>query len=266
MILSPIRGKELPFIVCAPNKMILQLSTLLDSKKIGAHGRALKVFVERGAEILASYLQAVGENIELVCFLALSDVKNIEDLINQVKGLEGVKELEIYGPYPGITVDDAHFPFTVRRGARMIVFSAERYAQVLARLRELFGSGADLILYEMGKKHGEEMANALQKMAQEAGVDLKPAQLAELMFRYLQSCGWAKFKLNIVSEEPLQATIRAEDFFEALARSEGCNLFKGELTGIFSAIYKLDIKVEEEACKARGAEACVFKVTSRQSP
>ena len=77
MILSPIRGKELPFIICAPNKMILQLSMLLDSKKMGVHGKILNILMERGTEVLASYLQAVGENMELVCFLALRDVKNV---------------------------------------------------------------------------------------------------------------------------------------------------------------------------------------------
>lgn len=263
MALAPTRGKELPFMVYAPSELILQVTSLLDAKAAGVHGRIHRLFADIGGKVLAGYLQTVGDDVELTCFLSISNVEKLEEVIDRAKSLKGVKEFKAFGPYKSIAVDDVHFPFTTRRGARMIVFSAVWYSRVLARLRDLFGSGADVILYEMGKKHGQEMAEAMLEMARGAGVDLKPSSLAELMLRYLQSCGWAAFKLSIVKEHPLEAAVQAEELFEALSKGPGCSLFRGELEGLFSTIYGVEVKVSEEVCRARGEAYCLFRITAK---
>jgi len=70
----------------------------------------------------------------------------------------------------------------------------------------------------------------------------------------------------VVKEKPLDVEVEAQELFEPLALHEksakpGCNLFKGELAGIFSTAYRKKVKVEETSCKAKGASACTFKIT-----
>jgi len=229
LFLSVVRGKELPFLVLAPGRRILQFSVLHETPASTFYREVVGFLEKHGGRLLGGYTQLVegGLNIPTLWMLR-KRLKSLRKLFN--------------------------------------IFSAEIFSQVLDRLYELLSSGAALILQEMGKKHGEEMTLALKTMAEEANLTLQPIGLVELMLRYLQSCGWAVFRLRVVKEEPLDVEVEAQELFEPLAlhgksAEFGCNLFKGELIGIFSAAYGKKVKVEETSCKAKGASACIFKIT-----
>ena len=265
--MSIVRGKELPFLVLAPGRRILQFSVLHDAPALIFYREVVGFLEKHGAKLLGGYTQLVEGKLEHTYFVDITEAsEGFEETVRHLSGLPKVLDFKVLGICEGVAVDDTHFPLTSRRGKRMIVFSAEIFSQALGRLYELFGSGAAIIFQEMGMKHGQEMTLALKTMAEEANLTLQPNQLAELMLRYLQSCGWAIFRLKMVKEKPLDAEVEAQELFEPLALHEksaklGCNLFKGELAGIFSTAYRKKVKVEETSCKAKGASACIFKIT-----
>ena len=267
LVLGVVRGKELPFLVLAPGRRILQFSVLHEVPAPEFYGEVVGFLERHGAKLLGGYTQLVEGKLEHTYFIDVTEgVRDLEETIQHLSRLPKVLKFKVFSVSEGIAVDDAHFPLTSRRGRRMIVFSAEIFSQALAKLYELFSSGAALILYEVGQKHGQEMASALKTMAEEAGVLLKPAQLIDLTLRYLQSCGWAIFHLKIASEAPLEAEVQAEELFEPMARfgkGFGCDLFRGELAGIFNTAYDKKVKVQEIACVAKGAPICTFKIAER---
>ena len=265
--MSVVRGKELPFLVLAPGRRILQFSVLHETPASTFYREVVGFLEKHGGRLLGGYTQLVEGRLEHTYFVDVTEFsREFEETVQHLSRLPKVLDFRVLGVCESVAVDDAHFPLTSCRGKRMIIFSAEIFSQVLDRLYELLSSGAALILQEMGKKHGEEMTLALKTMAEEANLTLQPIGLVELMLRYLQSCGWAVFRLRVVKEEPLDVEVEAQELFEPLALHEksaefGCNLFKGELIGIFSAAYGKKVKVEETSCKAKGASACIFKIT-----
>jgi predicted hydrocarbon binding protein len=96
--------------------------------------------------------------------------------------------------------------------------------------------------------------------------DFSDAQIIEFMMQMGTEIGWGKFRLNHYrpDEKLLQVTVEKSAFSEIYGKSSDgvCDLIRGVLSGMASALFSKDCEATEISCLARGDKNCVFVVTS----
>ncbi|MBI3840372.1 MAG: hypothetical protein HY297_00190 [Thaumarchaeota archaeon] len=180
---------------------------------------------------------------------------------NKLRGLIGgapsVVGVELTEGIDGVVVDKYHFPLYFSSGEKAMVISRRNLVEMFSRIRKIFGSGADLIIYEMGTATGENDAKELQALM---GDDVVARNITELVFLYAAQ-GWGMPELVDLSLEPLKATLRIHDNFEcAYTKSGSVNsqYIRGHLVGLGKGVFGKMVTCEEVKCLAAGDPYCEF--------
>jgi predicted hydrocarbon binding protein len=182
------------------------------------------------------------------------DVKKIQTLI---EGSGYAMKVDVSEGGEGVVVDSNHYPLRFSSGQQAMTFRRENVVDMFNRIRRIFGSGANLIIYEMGVAAGESDGVAL---VESVGPGVVSSRLLDLIYLYAAE-GWGMPEVVDVSIEPLRATIRFKDSFEcAYTKSAFSNghYLRGHLVGLCESLFHKRVKVEETKCISKGDGYCEF--------
>jgi len=222
---------------------------------------ALNTLAEKGARFLSGF-QSIdwNENTILVGgFIDLSASKiKAEDIGNLLKDINGVLEVKVSDQtFDGLIIDTLHFPLRVS-GERSFTFRVETFGGILKRLYDKFGTGAAVILYEMGMAAGESKAKSIMKKYHTDKLKILKLVLAERAAK-----GWCIAEVEEFGSKRIVFKVR--ELFECLpfqGKQENAvsQFFRGYLTGLLRQILNKDVSVTEAECIAKGDAACRFVV------
>lgn len=139
------------------------------------------------------------------------------------------------------------------------------YKGLRKRLREVFPSGSDTILYEIGVGYGEQVGNVT---VGEGRSKLSTYRDVVEKGRYQ---GWGKFETPVI--KMIVAGIKGEmvvklehSFFADAGGVTGrteCLIVAGLISGAARAILKKDLKRVEEMRSSKGDECCQFRLAPK---
>jgi len=182
-----------------------------------------------------------------------------EKIVEELKKIDGILELKFSQRTfkDGLIIDELFFPLMVG-GERSFTLRVESFGAILKRLYEKFGTGAAVILYEMGMSLGESKVEGIVKKYK---VDKKTA--LEIILAERSAKGWCIAEVKELNGR--RAIIVARELFECLpfkGRQERAvsQLFRGYLAGIFQKLYGKSFTVSEVECIAKGDDVCRFLV------
>lgn len=226
----------------------------------GAIAEVSKTLAKMGVNILLGFHIAnpAEEEARWSFFVDLTglDAKP-EELVKQVKGLGAVLEVSVTeAKFDGLIIDDS-FPL-LASGERSLVLRVETWGEIYGRLLEKFGSGAGVILYEMGVSAGENKAQWVVERYGVNGLNALQIILAERTAK-----GWGIPNLAGFNEKKFEATIKVQDLFECLPfkgkhKEAKSHFFRGYLTGAFKKLFNKEVATTEVECVAKGDLNCKF--------
>ncbi|MDW8033395.1 MAG: V4R domain-containing protein [Nitrososphaerota archaeon] len=243
-----------------PNAKVIEWS--LKSKNIPKIlNIALNILADKGVRFLSGF-QSINRDDNTVIiggFIDISDSKiKAEDIKNILKNVEGVIEVNISDQtFDGLIIDTLHFPLQVS-GERSFTFRVETFGGILKRLYDKFGTGAAVILYEMGVAAGESKARSIMKKYR-----LDKSKILKLIMAERAAKGWCISEVVEFSSRNVILVVR--DLFECLpfkGKQENAvsQFFRGYLTGLLRQIFNKDVTVTEVECVAKGDASCKFNV------
>ena len=164
----------------------------------------------------------------------------------------------------GVVVDRDHYPLRYSSGHQAMSLRRENLVDMFDRVRGIFGSGANLIIYEMGVASGRSDGRAL---VDSIGPDLTAAHLLDLAYLYAAE-GWGLPEVVDISLEPFLATVRFKDCFECVyskSPAPRSQYLRGHLVGLAAAIFGKEITCAETKCAAMGEPYCEFALEEHAS-
>jgi len=132
--------------------------------------------------------------------------------------------------------------------ARLVALTLRDLRSSLSGFREL-GSGGLAIMYYMGYKLGEELADRIRGEGRRA---------LEHLLAYCEGLGYGEFEL-VDYEDRSYCRIRARGLFECVRGGRGSQIFRGMLSGFLARLWKREVRAVEVACAARLDPYCEFE-------
>jgi len=178
------------------------------------------------------------------------------DLAEKLKNIDGVLEVRFSdNVLDGLIIDELFFPLMVG-GERSFTLRVESFGAILKRLYEKFGTGAAVILYEMGIGMGESKFKSIvskHKVNKETAVKIILAERS--------AKGWCIARMEELNNKG--AIVSASELFECSPFRDNqdrpiSQLFRGYLAGIFQQLYGRNVSVTESECIAKGDKVCRF--------
>ncbi|KPV64438.1 MAG: hypothetical protein AOA65_0970 [Candidatus Bathyarchaeota archaeon BA1] len=254
--------KDLLYSVYSPGRRLVEY--VVEGKNVpGAMAKISNHLAERGINILSGFHTGYpGEEAGVWGFfvdLTEAEVEP-EEVAKQIGELDIVLDVRFSkAKFDGLIIDDLHFPIVVL-GERSATLKVKTFGDMFERLYEAFGSGAAVILYEMGVSAGGKEA---KRVVERYGIDgLRALQiiLAERVAK-----GWGIPNIAEFDEKRVEATIKVEDLFECLPfkgkYKEGrSHFFRGYLTGAFNQLFRKEASTTEIECIAKGDANCKFTI------
>ncbi|MDW8034372.1 MAG: V4R domain-containing protein [Nitrososphaerota archaeon] len=269
--MAPNKGQD-PIEICHPKEIMCseyvpggRLVEFFIKLRRGAEPElfgVLKTLREKNVLELSGFYDADLEKDEVYIgfFVDMKDTKDItpEKVVEEFKKINGVLEVKFSQKMFGdLIIDELFFPLFVG-GERSFTLRVESFGAILKRLYEKFGTGAAVILYEMGVSLGESKVEGLIKKYK---VDKQTALKIILAERAAK--GWGIAEAEEVNSK--KSVIVVRELFECLPfknkqEKSVSQLFRGYLTGIFQKLYGKSFTVSEVECIAKGDDVCRFLV------
>lgn len=179
----------------------------------------------------------------------------------------GAKEFRAIQGREGFVWNSFHFPVKLSDGRRAVVVSLESMGELMKRLRTILGSGAPIILYEMGEAIGQAAAILVDTHHTGADVESK-LQVTGDMY---SMAGWGEVvNLSMVGG---RIAVSVKSNFECTTSNivaPRSHFFRGELAGSLGAVLGHKLVCKETKCLGGGGEVCEFILSpadvSRLSP
>jgi predicted hydrocarbon binding protein len=224
--------------------------------------KVFKINMKKNVLELSGFYDADVEKNEVFIgfFLDVSGMKDggPEKIAEDLKKIEGVLEIRFsQRTFKDLIIDELFFPLMVG-GERSFTLRVESFGAILKRLYERFGTGAAVILYEMGISLGESKAESVIKKYK---VDKQTALKIILAERAAK--GWCIAEAE--ESDSKRAVIVARELFECLPFKNKqerpvSQLFRGYLAGVFQKLYSRSFAVSEVECIAKGDKVCKFLI------
>lgn len=252
--------KELPFGVYSPNRELVEFIVELRNVP-GAIAGVSEELAKHKVNILSG-LHSARPREPKAAWSFFADFTGAslrpDEAAETLKKLPSVSRVRLVkAKFDGLIIDDEHFPLLVF-DERSLTLRVETMAKMFARLREVLGAPANVLIYEMGVKAGEAKAESL---SQKYGV--KGREALEIVLAERVAKGWAAPKIIRYDEEKFLVEIEAEGLFECfpfkgkLKEPNGL-FFKGYLTGALTVLLGEKPVVAEARCVAKGDPICAF--------
>ncbi|MDE1854248.1 MAG: hypothetical protein KGI38_10965 [Thaumarchaeota archaeon] len=183
---------------------------------------------------------------------------SVSDLKRLLTASSFVQEAEVKESHNGIIVDSLNFPLSWNSGDRAIMLRSHFFAVMEADARDMLQSGADVLFYQMGIKHGRPTWDDLLSMNRVRD----KADLEELISIYA-AIGWGSAEVASFDLASRNAVVRIRENFECGSGTKkshpGSNFVRGHLAGLFSSLFGGETTVKETRCISKGDEYCEFK-------
>jgi predicted hydrocarbon binding protein len=228
---DPMKGFEAASLIVKKFKL-----TLLDARytKRGKEGDDWSIFLQDG----------------------VTGVKK-EEIRRELLSVEGMAYVRVNEDADGLALDLFHFPLRDPGGERAYVISAESLGAVFDKMRELFGTGGEVVIFEEGETVGAKEVEELTKMV---GRDNIVPLLPNLPF-LLQVTGVGRPEIVSMDLERLDVVFRIYDCVECEHRISSVpysRWIKGMLVGFMSTLFERPCRAEETKCIAMGDRYCEF--------
>jgi len=138
-----------------------------------------------------------------------------------------------------------------------MVVRRDVFVDMFGRMRKIFGTGANTIVYELGLATGE---NDARELMEAFGEGVLVGSLAQLVFLY-SAQGWGRPELVDLTLDPVKTTLRIRDNFECagvLSNAPNSNFIRGHIAGLGKTIFDKTIVCQETKCLAKGDPYCEF--------
>lgn len=243
-----------------PNAKVVELS--LKTRNVpGMMTTIMNILSEKGARFLSGF-QIIDPNENTFLLggfidLSASKIKS-EDFGKLLRNVEGVLEVNVHDEmFNGLIIDELHFPLQVS-GERSFTLRVDSFGVVLKRLYEKFGTGAAVILYEIGVAAGESKAKSVMKKHR-----IDKLSILKLIMAERSAKGWCLAEVEDFSSK--KVTLKVNDLFECMpfkGKQDNAvsQFFRGYLAGICRLICGKEVSVTETECIAKGDPVCKFNI------
>ncbi|MBO3769542.1 MAG: V4R domain-containing protein [Thermoproteota archaeon] len=251
--------KEVLCLEYLPNAKVIEWS--VKAKNLPkVFNNILNALAERDVRFLSGF-QSIDWNENTLLLggfidISASEIRTVEDLRNLLKNIEGVLEINTSEQtFDGLIIDTLHFPLQVA-GERSFTFRVETFGGILKRLYDKFGTGAAVILYEMGVAAGESKAKSMMKKHR-----LDKLKMLKLTMAERAAKGWCIAEVTEFTSK--NVTLVVKELFECLPfkdKQENAvsQFFRGYLAGLLRQLFNKDVAVTEVECVAKGDATCKF--------
>jgi len=190
---------------------------------------------------------------------------SIEELLDELRyGLRIIPmRVECYIPeIDGVITEKFGFPpiaGNYEDGQELLVLRGSTFSSMLKTIKDLFGTGGDIIILQQAIQGGVDTAKNIEKMFSKSYVP--PDFPFKLHLDVLTAFGFGIFE--IVDRDRQRIVVRVEESVESryLKRkydTAKCVFIKGYLKGAIEEHYGRRVFVEETRCIARGDPYCEF--------
>ena len=147
------------------------------------------------------------------------------------------------------------------KGIRYILIRPETIAGFQRALHKISPEDTRQAFFKGGFEGGNLSAKKYKEM-----YDFSDIQIIEFMMQMGTEIGWGKFRLDEYKpdEKLLKISVVKSPFSETFGQSSDgvCDLIRGVISGLASALFLKDCEATEIRCLARGDNNCVFVVTT----
>ncbi|MBO3833170.1 MAG: hypothetical protein FGF51_07315, partial [Candidatus Brockarchaeota archaeon] len=193
----------------------------------GVFTKVVKTLYERRVGLFSGFHTVSREDgtalIGAFIDISKSDVQ-AKDIATDLESIEGVLEVNVSDErFNELMIDSLHFPLLVS-GERSFTFRVETFGRIVESLYEKFGTGAAVVLYQMGVSAGEDKAmSVLNKHSMNRPEALK------LILAERTAKGWCMAEVAKFNSDG--ATLIVRELFECLP-------FKGKKGEAFSQFFR----------------------------
>jgi predicted hydrocarbon binding protein len=142
-----------------------------------------------------------------------------------------------------------------RSAGRAFVFGLKPWTSLIERLYERFGSGAEVILFDIGKSYGLSIAEDEKK------IDPKQEYSEDFLAGNAAIAGWGRIKVSRGSLEELSVRVEKCVFCAGIDDSREkqvpCFFLRGIVAGFVEYFFNVVPRVDELHC---GLDYCEFRV------
>lgn len=256
--------KQVAVYMFDPYRRVLLLSVKLDNVP-GALMEVLRILKGHKINVLGSS-SSVEPGASSGVWSAFVEGAKLEPekLRKQIESAEGVVTAAVVGNTDGFLVDSALFPLAWNTGDRAVMMRYRFLNAMFNRVREAFGSGGEVIIFEEGFAYGNE---SWKDLVESVGRDFARSHIKEMLMIY-QAVGWFRLEGVELGKEGT-VTMRAAQNFEcegAKSTSPRSHFVRGHLAGSLTAIMGERMSCEETKCVAKGDPFCEFTLTPEKHP
>ena len=227
--------------------------------EIGASAEAVSAVALCGVDLLASETYLLpGEGRALWSFFGVAGPStSLTVLEESLKASRGVVNCQLRKSEGGLLSDRLSFPIRILGDQRGIVLPVNVLRPMLARLRQVLGTGGDALLYgggiEVGEQSGKEHMNGpFGPLARKFD--------PEVLGIY-SALGWGTLQVVEAAPNLSRVVVSVGESFESVemkASSPNCHFTRGVMAGYFGVIMGRQVTSTETKCIAMGAPACEF--------
>jgi len=136
---------------------------------------------------------------------------------------------------------------------------------MIGRLWGAFGTGAQLILFEMGSEAGQKIAERLKGL----GGKEPAAKLARELIKAYSAVGWGCIDLSEFNMETCEGYVKVYNSFECEPFRGKSNkprsfFLRGHISNAMSVILGKKLSATEIKCVAQGDPFCEFKIKAEE--
>jgi predicted hydrocarbon binding protein len=184
--------------------------------------------------------------------------KSLQEVLEDLKLLNVVLDVRLEEPKP-TPFERIHFPVLHATTRAVVLPIGMFWALWNGFERILRPSGLAAVLYDAGKKVGENAAKRLREMFKVQG-----EELIQALAQAGKATGWGVTEVRRIDMKKPSATIIVKDCFEAVAWRKKpytvCHWTRGYLAGYMSNVFGNPVEAVETKCMAVGESYCEFKI------
>ena len=185
---------------------------------------------------------------------------NVESMLSSSPSAVSVR---VHEGVDGVLVDTLQFPIRLTSGNRAFFVAEEVFNGMLSRVRKVFGSIGETIVYEEGYEYGKKDAEVLVALF---GREKLNEMIKELVSLY-SSIGLGRPRL-LEFDPGKHAVLLLYDNLECHNQKSDkpfSRFVKGHVMGMSEALFGTGITCEETKCMATGDDHCRFEISSQKS-
>lgn len=140
--------------------------------------------------------------------------------------------------------------------SHVFIFSRSAFRSMQGTLYDKFGSGAAVIMYEMGRGYGMKLGTGMLKRG------LSPQMAFHEIEKFGYLAGWTDSHFRVLGDKEIECVARNSIFTieRPETKSKSCFFLAGALAGNVTSMLNTEFRAEETHCVVGGHELCKFRI------